>query len=124
MYGGKVILRGYKDPSTDLWILPITPDKVQQQGKLQTSPGYDYVAHATKAIQSQAGPCMACALQSPMNVDNKPELTEMATFTHYMRTQVNAVKFGHRVIQQYRHSQKLCKEGSSKSAPISIKNWW
>jgi hypothetical protein len=29
MYGGKVILRGYKDPSTDLWILPITPDEVQ-----------------------------------------------------------------------------------------------
>ena len=29
MYGGNVILRGYKDPSTDLWILPITPDKVQ-----------------------------------------------------------------------------------------------
>ena len=30
IYGGKVIVRGYKDPSTDLWILPITPDKVQQ----------------------------------------------------------------------------------------------
>ena len=32
MYGGKVILRGYKDPSTDLWILPITPEEIQQQG--------------------------------------------------------------------------------------------
>ena len=30
IYGGKVIITGYKDPSTDLWILPITPDKVQQ----------------------------------------------------------------------------------------------
>ena len=38
-YGGKVILRGYTDPSTDLWILPITPDKVRQQGRLQTSLG-------------------------------------------------------------------------------------
>ena len=32
MYGFKVILRGYKDPSTDLWILPITPEEIQQQG--------------------------------------------------------------------------------------------
>jgi hypothetical protein len=52
MYGGNVIFRDYKDPSTDLWILPITPDKVQLQGKLQTSPGSDYVAHATKSTQS------------------------------------------------------------------------
>jgi len=30
-YGGKVILRGYKDLSTDLWILPITPNEVRRQ---------------------------------------------------------------------------------------------
>ena len=28
MYDGKVILQGYKDPSTDLWILPVTPNQV------------------------------------------------------------------------------------------------
>jgi hypothetical protein len=28
MYGGKVILIGYKNPSTDLWVLPITPDAI------------------------------------------------------------------------------------------------
>jgi hypothetical protein len=95
MYGGKVILRGYKDPITDLLILPITPDKVQQQGKLQTSPGSDYVAHATKSTQSQAGPCMAHALQFPMNDKITPTLPEMATFTHSVRTQGNAVKFAH-----------------------------
>ena len=66
MYGGKVILRGYKDPSTDLWISPITSDNVRQQGKLQTSPGSDYVANATESTQSQAGPCMTHALQFPM----------------------------------------------------------
>jgi hypothetical protein len=67
MYGGKVILRGYKDPSTDLWILPITPDEVCRQGKLQTSQGSDYVANATKSTQSQASPCMTHALQFPMS---------------------------------------------------------
>jgi hypothetical protein len=95
MYGGKVILRGYKDPSTDLWILAITPDEVQQQGKLQTSPGSNYVAHATKSTQSQAGLCMAHALQFPMNDEITPKLPEMATFTHSVRTRANAVNFAH-----------------------------
>ena len=27
-YHGKVILTGYKDPSTDLWVLPITPNAI------------------------------------------------------------------------------------------------
>ena len=95
MYGGQVILRGYKDPSTDLWILPVTPDEVQRQGKLQTSPGSDYVAHTTKSTQSQTGPCMAHALQFPMNNDITPKLPEMATFTHSVRTRANAIKFAH-----------------------------
>ena len=95
MYSSKVILRGYKDPSTDLCILPITSDKVQQQGKLQTSPGSDYVAHATKSTESQAGPCMAHALQFPMNDKITPKLPEMATFTHSVRTQANTVKFAY-----------------------------
>ncbi len=98
IYGGKVIVRGYKDPSTDLWILPITPDKVQQQGKLHTSPGSDYVPHATKSTQSQVGPCMAHALQFPMNDNITPKLPEMATFTHSVRTQANAVKCAHQLL--------------------------
>ncbi len=95
-YGGKVILRGYKDPSTDLWILPITPDKVCRQGKLQTSPGSDYATNTTESTQSQAGPCMTCALQFPMLSDEiTPILPEMVTFTHSVRTRANAVKFDH-----------------------------
>ena len=67
MYGRNVILQGYKDPSTDLWILPITPNEVHRQGKLQTSPGSDYVAHATKSTQSHMSPCMSHALLFPMS---------------------------------------------------------
>jgi hypothetical protein len=96
MYGGKIYLRGYKDPSTDLWILPITLDKVCQQGKLQTSPGSDYVTNATKSTQSQAGPCMTHALQFPMQSNEiTPILPEMTTFTHSVRTCANTVKFVH-----------------------------
>jgi hypothetical protein len=39
MYNGEIILTGHKDPSTDLWILPITPDAIKNQENLQTSPG-------------------------------------------------------------------------------------
>jgi len=95
IYGSKVFLTGFKDPSTDLWILPITPDAVQRQGKLKTSPGSDCVAHATKSTKSQASPCMAHALQSPMNNEITPILTEMVTFTHSVHTRANAVKFAH-----------------------------
>jgi hypothetical protein len=31
MYNGKLILRSYKDPQTDLWTLLITPDAIMQQ---------------------------------------------------------------------------------------------
>jgi hypothetical protein len=34
-YQGKLILRGYKDPSTDLWTLPIVPTPA----KVRTTPG-------------------------------------------------------------------------------------
>ncbi len=42
-YHGKVILTGYKDPSTDLWVLPITPEAINQE-KLRTSQGHDMVS--------------------------------------------------------------------------------
>ena len=119
-YGGKVILRGYKDPSTDLWILPITPDKVRRQGRLQTSLGSDYVTNATKSTQSQAGPCMAHALQYPMPSNEiAPILPEMATFAHSVRTQANAVKFAHQLLCNPKISSlmKAMQQGFLKGCP-------
>jgi hypothetical protein len=51
MYGGNVILTGYKDPSTDLWVLPIPPNAILQQGQLRTSPGSNSVHQATELTQ-------------------------------------------------------------------------
>jgi hypothetical protein len=56
-YHGQVILTGYKDPSTDLWVLPITPNAISQE-KMRTSQGHDLVS-----AQSQAGPCMVHSSQ-------------------------------------------------------------
>jgi hypothetical protein len=38
MYNGEVILTGCKDPSMDLWAVPITPDAIKSQENLWTSP--------------------------------------------------------------------------------------
>ena len=50
MYDSKVILTGHKDPSTNLWVLPITPDAVASQEKLRTSQGYDSVSPLANKI--------------------------------------------------------------------------
>ncbi len=86
MYGDNVILTGYKDPSTDLWVLPITPDAILWQGQLRTSPGSDSVNQATESTQPQAGPCMACALQPTLPIANTPTWGELTTFTHSVQT--------------------------------------
>jgi hypothetical protein len=82
MYGGNIILTGYKDPSTDLWVLPITSDAILQQGQLGISPGSDSAHQATESTQPRAGPCMAHAPQPPLPIANTPTWGELATFMH------------------------------------------
>jgi hypothetical protein len=78
MFNGVVILRGFKNPSTNLWTLPI-PTKVY------TTPG--------PTVLPQPGPCEGCAPHLPMDAsDTHPGVT-MATFTHSKQTQANAIKF-------------------------------
>jgi hypothetical protein len=56
-YKGKIILRGIKDPSTDLWVLPITPKAINEnQREMWTTQGID---ENIPIIQSRAGPGMA-----------------------------------------------------------------
>jgi hypothetical protein len=50
MYNGNVILTGYKDLSTDIWILPMTPDAIGSQEKLGTSQGHDSVSPRANKI--------------------------------------------------------------------------
>jgi hypothetical protein len=66
IYNNKVILRGTKDPSTDLWTLPI---------------------NATEAVinmENHVG-------KSQLNL----EQPQIAAFTHSVQTRANAVKFAH-----------------------------
>ena len=74
MYKGEVILRGVKDPSTNLWTLPIPRKRVG------TTPGNTFL--------SQPGPSKGCA----PHLSKHPALV---CFAHSIRTQANAVKFAH-----------------------------
>ncbi len=70
IYNEKVILRGSKDPSTDLWTLPINATKDDSKeivGKPNGNPGV---------------------------IDNS-ERVDLATFTHSIQTRVNSVRFAH-----------------------------
>jgi hypothetical protein len=78
----KVILRGFKDASTDLWTLPI-PTK-----GMQTTPGH--VTKGTKYILPQPGPCEGHAPHPPAE-----EVFNLAMFTHSVKTRANKVKFAH-----------------------------
>ncbi len=102
-YQGKLILTGYKDPSTDLWVLPITPDAINQE-KLWTTQGRDLIS-----AQLRTGPGMARAPQFPaittQSVADSVKLAKLPTpqdkkedvamFTHSKRTHANAVEFAH-----------------------------
>jgi len=73
-YNGTVILRGVKDPSTDLWTLPIPRKRVG------TTPGDN--------LLPRPGPCKGRA----------PHLSEhpaLVCFAHSIKTRANAVKFTH-----------------------------
>jgi hypothetical protein len=108
-YNGRIIVRGTKDPSTDLWVLPLTSNAIStSQRKLWTSQG--------EKLQSQTGPGMACAPQSP-----KPftPAASVAMFMHLVRTQANTVKFGHQAMCKPKISSllKAVRKGFLKGCP-------
>jgi hypothetical protein len=72
-YNGNVILRGYKDPSTGLWMLPIMPDGMQS-ALSQPPPIVDRTLHPNKSLHDGVN---------------------LASFTHSVRMQSNGVKFAH-----------------------------
>ena len=114
-YNGKIILRGTKDPNTDLWVLPLTPKAIHaNQMKLWTSQGIDVkISHN---IQSRASPGIPSAPESPkIATSNKT----VAMFTHSVRTRANTVKFGHQAMCNPKISSllKALRKGFLKGCP-------
>jgi hypothetical protein len=75
VYNGNVILRGYKDPATDLWTLPIP------RAIMLTTPSQNNLPR----------PCPSIG-RAP---HSRPEEFEGASFLHSVRTRANNVKFVH-----------------------------
>ena len=72
-YNNAVILRGFKDPATDLWTLPLG------------SPHYNSNENKSK----------------PATIGNIPMTTpqpQVATFAHTVRTRANSVRFAHQAL--------------------------
>ncbi len=88
-YKGKIIFSGKKDPSTDLWTLPISPK--QEQAKT-TNAEHNGVTLAIKPVGQ--------APKKSINVpaDAHDGATHAASFTHSVKTRANAVKFAHQAL--------------------------
>ncbi len=99
-YNGTVILRGFKDPSTDLWMLPI-PNKV---------------SNTPIPALPRAGPCSTHATH---HVTEIPPTNNIATFTHSVRMHANAVRFTHQSLCSPRISTllKAVQKGFLKGCP-------
>jgi len=94
-YNSKIILRGTKDPSTYLWVLPLTPKAISESQRKQLWTSQENDEQIITKIQSRAGPGMARAPQSPKTVTAN---AAVAMFTHSVRTRANTVKFGHQAM--------------------------
>ncbi len=92
-YKDKVILNGIKDPTTDLWTLPITPTAISATRNQHV--GKNQLDH-----------------KNPPHVD-------WAAFTHSIRTRTNAVKFAHQSLCNPKISSlmKATKKGFLKGCP-------
>ena len=82
----KIIITGNKDPSTDLWTLPIGPN-IEQTKKPIADP-------------TIAPPASRPVGQSPKKSITVPSdahdgSSQVASFTHSVKTRATAVKFAH-----------------------------
>jgi hypothetical protein len=104
MYNIMVILRGFKDPSTDLWTLPI-PKTVC------TTP--------EPTVLPQSGPCIDCAPHLQLKAGHNHLAITVALFTHSVCTCSNAVKFAHQSLCNLKISTllKAVQKGFLKGCP-------
>jgi hypothetical protein len=109
IFKGKVILRGFKDPSTDLWMLPIP------NGTVGTTPG--------EHLLPRSGPGEDRAPHLPTVTPDYHPGINLATFMHSVRTQANAVKFAHQSLCNPKISTllKATRKGFLKGCPNMTK---
>jgi hypothetical protein len=117
-YKGNIILSGKKDPSTDLWTLPIGP-KQEQAKKINAK--FNRVTPEVKPV------CQAPKKSIKVPSDTHEGATQVASFTHSIKTRANAVKFAHQSLCNPKISSLLNAEqrgfldGTSISTPVQLR---
>jgi hypothetical protein len=110
-YNGKIILTGMKDPTTDLWTLPIvgSADKISP---MNTHDEQDAFVNLRKEFME--GASAACSFttlslaipifantqaykteKAPKEALTNPPPIEFGLFSHTVRTKANSIKFAH-----------------------------
>jgi hypothetical protein len=110
IFNNKVILTGHKDPSMDLWTLPLPT------GRMWTSPTSDAV---TTPTLPRPGPCIDRAPHPPKGQNQIHPGVNVAAFTHLVRTRANTVIFAHQSLCSPKISLllKAVRWGFSKGCP-------
>jgi hypothetical protein len=98
IYNKQVILQGFKDPATNLWMLLINSTTADSKGKV----GKPH--------------------KNPSTVDNS-ERINLITFTHSIRTQANSVMFAHQSLCNPKISTllKATRQGFVRGCPNMLK---
>jgi len=97
-YKGKVILSGTKDPSTDLWTLPIGPSTKKWNSTVSKSMVQDTVPNTQKwnsTVSQKLEPNLRGKKYKAVPADAHDGAQQVASFTHSIKTRANAVKFAH-----------------------------
>ena len=103
-FNGREIMRGYKDPTTDLWTLPIADGT-------RTPTQHDYVMPMLTCPKLASA--RACPPVAP------PASPQLAAFAHTVRTKANSIKFAHQSFCSPRLSTflKAIRRGFLKGCP-------
>jgi len=110
-YNGKIILTGMKDPTTDLWTLPIvgsagktSPIETHDKHDMFDNPQDEFMERANAACSATTSSLAVplCTSTQAYTTGETAKYTlpntppnEFGFFTHTIRTKANSIKFAH-----------------------------
>ncbi len=111
-YNGNVISTGVKDPTTNLWTVPITPAAIN---KAETNKTSQKLLDGPIVASTPVHPLVGKDLTDHTN----PPPINWATFAHSIHTGANAVKFAHQSLGNPKIStlMKALRKGFLKGCP-------
>jgi hypothetical protein len=102
-YNGKIILIGMKDPTTDLWTLPIVgPEQGEQDAFVNLHEEFMVGTNEARSCMTASLAVPVCANAQAYNAGGKAmemlrnlPTNELGLFSHTVRTKANSIKFAH-----------------------------